>query len=422
MKRVVVTGLGAVTPVGNDGPSTWDSLVRGRSGAGLIQGLDASGFPVRIAAEVEGFSFQDALPRSRDHRFLARAGQFGVAAAHEALGRAGLREARYAPDDSGVAMGHSVGRPEPRRILDMARMRRETGREDAFVRQSPSEALRSSPNTAMNAVARLATATGPMIGVSTACSGSGHAIGEAFRAVQEGDALMMVAGGYDSLTTWIDLLGFSLLGALTSEYNDAPERASRPFDAERSGFLLGEGGVALVLEERDAALDRGAPVLAEMVGYASSLNAWRMTDSPPDGSGAVEVMEDAIAESSLGAKDYGLVVAHGTSTPGNDRSETTAIHKAFGAHAEELLVTAPKSMVGHLTSASAALGALVAIESIRTSLVPPTLNLDHPDPACDLDYVPHRARRAPLRAALVNAFAFGGTNTCMAFAAPEAAR
>lgn len=419
MKRVVVTGMGAVTPVGNDRPSTWEAMVQGRSGAGPFQGVDAGGFPVRIAAEVKGFSFGDTLPRSRDHRFLTRPSQFGVAAAYEALGHAGLRTAHYASEDSGVAMGHSVGRPEPRQILDIALMRKESGRGDVFVRRSPSEALRSSPNTAVNAIARLTSATGPMIGISTACSGSGHAIGEAFRAIQEGDARMMVAGGFDSLTTWIDLLGFSLLGALTSDYNDDPERASRPFDADRSGFLLGEGGVALVLEERDAALERGAPVLAELVGYASSLNAWRMTDSPPDGSGAVEVMEDAVAESRLALEDFDMIVAHGTSTPGNDKSETTAIRKAFGPHADDLLVTAPKSIVGHLTSASAALGALVAIESIRTSLVPPTLNLEKPDPACDLDYVPGRARRSPVRAALVNAFAFGGTNTCLAFADPE---
>lgn len=422
MKRVVVTGMGAVTPVGNTTEETWDALVRGHSGAGPITVMDASGFPVRIAAEVADFDFDQALPKSRDHRFLERAGQFGVASAYQALREAGLERPHYAPDDCGVAMGHSVGRPTPRRILEIARARKETGNAEACVRQSPSEALRSSPNTASNAIARLVPAVGPMVSISTACSGSGHSIGEAFRLIQEGDVRMMVAGGFDSLTTWIDLLGFSLLGALTTEYNEEPHRASRPFDSDRSGFLLGEGGVALVLEERNSAIERGAEVLAEVVGYSSTLNAWRITDSPPDGAGAVEVMQEAVAESGLGSDAFDLVVAHGTSTPGNDKSETVAIRKAFGPRADHLMVTGPKSMVGHLTSGSAALGALVAIGSIRSSMVPPTLNLENPDPACDLDYVPVRARQTPVRAALVNAFAFGGTNTCLAFAAPEGTR
>ncbi len=421
MRRVVITGMGAVTPLGNDVETTWRNLVAGHSGVGPLTGFDVSGFPVRIGAEVRGFRLADHVPHLPEHRFLWRAGEFGVAAAEEALRRSAVAPGDYPQDDCGLAMGHSVGRPPLRHLADIGHLRATTGRADAFCRQSPADVLRANPNIPMNIMARRIGGTGPMISVSTACSGSGHAIGEAYRAVQEGDAELMLVGGYDSLTTWLDLLGFGLLGALTDQYNDAPERASRPFDDRRSGFVIGEGGVCFVLEELESARRRGAPILAEVLGYGSTLNAWRVTDSPPDGSGAVEVMQAAVAESGLRAEEFGLVVAHGTATPGNDRSETTAIRKAFGAHADELAVTAPKSALGHLTSASAALGVLVAVESIRHGIVPPTLNLEYPDRACDLDYVPGRARPARVRAAVVNAFAFGGTNTGLAIGAFEEA-
>ncbi len=216
----------------------------------------------------------------------------------------------YDPGERGVAMGASVGRPELQALLDVGHLRATTGRADAFLCHPPAVTLTDDQNVPLSAMARMMSATGPMIGISTACSGSGHAIGEAYRAIQEGDARLMVAGGYDSLTTWLDLLGFSLLGALTDRHNDDPEHASRPFDADRSGFVIGEGAVAVVLEDLDAARERGAPVLGEVLGYGSTLNAWRITDSPPDGSGAVQAME-AIGESGLGAAGIDYVVAHG---------------------------------------------------------------------------------------------------------------
>ncbi|GHH96132.1 beta-ketoacyl-[acyl-carrier-protein] synthase family protein [Streptomyces capillispiralis] len=420
MKRVVITGMGAVTPVGNDAPTTWASLAAGRSGVGPLTLFDAAGFPVRIAAQVKDFDPAAALPPDVHRGHLSRVGRFGVAAAYEAQRDAGIDttgERWYAPEDRGVAMGASVGRPELRALLDVGHLRATTGRPDAFVTQPPRTALTDNQNLPMSAMARTLAATGPMIGVSTACAGSGHALGEAFRAIQEGDARLMLAGGHDSLTTWLDLLGFSLLGALTDRYNDDPERASRPFDADRSGFVIGEGAVAFVLEERESALARGARVLAEILGYGSTLNAWRITDSPPDGSGAIQAMEGALAESGLptGAVDY--VVAHGTSTHGNDRSETTAIKKVFGDDAGRLLVSSPKSMTGHLTAASLGLNVLAGIGAIRHSLVPPTLNLDTPDRGLDLDFVPHTARPAAVSAVLVNAFAFGGSNTSLVIGA-----
>jgi len=294
--------------------------------------------------------------------------------------------------------------------VDVGALREETGRDDAFVPYAPSDALAYSQNIGTAAIARMLDATGPMLGLSTACSGSGHAVGEAFRSIQEGDATLMVAGGYDSLTSWLDLVGFSLLGALTKEYNDDPQRASRPFDGKRSGFVLGEGGVLFVLEELEAARARGAHIVAEVLGYGTSLNAWRVTDSPPDGSGAIESMQGAIADAGLEPADIDYVVAHGTSTHGNDLSETTAIKKVFGDDAQRLLISSPKSMTGHLTSAGAALSMLTAIGAINHGLVPPTINQETPDRRLDLDFVPNTARERDVRHALVNAFAFGGTN------------
>ncbi|MGW2522776.1 beta-ketoacyl-[acyl-carrier-protein] synthase family protein [Streptomyces sp. NPDC001617] len=411
MKRVVITGAGAVTPLGNDAPSTWRALCAGRSGVGPFTLFDASSFPVRIAAQVRDFDARKAIPAALGPGRLGRAGGFGVAAALEALRDAGAGPGTYPADACGVAMGASVGRPDLQFLVDIGVLRQRTGRPDAFVRQPPRQVLTDNQNLPLSAVAQALDARGPAIGTSTACSGSGHAVGEAYRCIQEGDAELMVAGGHDSLTSWCDLLGFSLLGAMTSEWNDDPQRASRPFDADRSGFVVGEGAVAFVLEERDRALARGARVLAELVGYGSTLNAWRITDSPPDGSGAVQAMEAAIAESRLDPTAIDYVVAHGTGTPGNDLSETVAIKKVFGDHAHRLVISSPKSMAGHLTAAGAGLNLLAAIGAIRESVVPPTVNLDTPDRRLDLDYVPQRARNRRVSAALVNAFAFGGTNT-----------
>ncbi|HEY3869974.1 MAG TPA: beta-ketoacyl-ACP synthase II [Actinocrinis sp.] len=424
MKRVVITGLGAVTPLGCDAGTTWRNLVAGRSGVGPLTVFDPTGFPVRIAGQVSGFDPRAAIPAVADRRGLSRVGQFGLAAAAEALRNAGIDDdGAYGADERGVAMGASVGRPDVQLLSDIGAARERgadgQGRADAFLRQSPGSVLTDNQNLALNAMARLLNATGPMFGISTACSGSGHAIGEAFRCIQEGDARLMLAGGYDSLISWLDVLGFSLLGALTDRYNDRPQAASRPFDADRSGFVLGEGAVALVLEDAESARSRGAAVLAEVLGYGSTLNAWRITDSPPDGSGAAQAMDAAVAESGLGVTGIDYVVAHGTSTHSNDLSETTAIKKVFGDHAHRLAVSSPKSMTGHLTAAGAALNVLAGIGAIRESVVPPTINLDTPDRRLDLDYVPHTARHMPVSAALVNAFAFGGSNTSLVIGAPR---
>ncbi|MFD7844098.1 beta-ketoacyl-[acyl-carrier-protein] synthase family protein [Nocardia sp. NPDC059764] len=414
-RRVVVTGVGAVTPLGVDAPSTWGGLVAGRNAIGPLTTFDCTTFPVRIAGLVpDSFDPATAIPAAADRRWVSRPGLFGLAAVGEALRSAGLAgDQPYPPSDRGVAMGASVGRPDLEMVLLVSELRSRTGKPDAFVRPAPSATLTGNQNLALNAMVRLIGATGPMVGIHTACAGSGHALGEAFRLIQEGDARMMVAGGYDSLTTWADILGFGLLGAMTDRYNDNPAAASRPFDADRSGFVIGEGAVSFVLEDHDSAVERGAPILGELLGYGSTMNAWRITDSPPDGAGAIEAMESALTESGLGTGDIDYIAAHGTSTPGNDVSETRAIKKVFGDDAYRLVVSSPKSMAGHLTAGAAALNLLAALGAIRDAVVPPTLNLDTPDRALDLDYVPHRARRMPVRAAMINALAFGGSNTCL---------
>jgi 3-oxoacyl-[acyl-carrier-protein] synthase II len=405
----VLTGVGAVTPLGNDAATTWDGLVSGRSGIGELTTFDARTFPVRIAGQVKDFSLTSDV-RAAGVRHLSRAGSFGVAAALEAVRCAGIPEGTYDGADCGVAMGSSVGRVGLEELLEVGHLRRTGG---GLYRHAPRDVLRRDQNVPVAAIARLTGSTGPMIGVSTACAGSGHALGEAFRLIQDGDATLMVAGGFDSLTTWVDLLGFSMLGALTDAYNDEPVRASRPFDRDRSGFVLGEGAVAFTLEEREAALARGATVLAELAGYASTLNAYRITDSPPDGGGAIPAMAGALADAGLTPGDIDYVVAHGTSTPGNDASETVAIKEVLGPDAYRVAISSPKSAAGHLTSAAAALNLLAAVGALRNGVIPPTLNHETPDPKLDLDYVPNVARRMPVRAALVNAFAFGGTNTSL---------
>lgn len=417
MARVAITGIGAVTPVGRDAPTTWEALKAGRSGVGQITTFDASTYPVRIAGMVDDFD-PAQLPDRHLMRRLHRGAAFGLAAGVEAVRAAAIPAGTYDPYECGVSMGGSVARPELQEFSDIFHAR---GRSDGHElhRWPPSRTVVTSQNVAGAELASFAGARGPLIGISTACTASSHALGEAFRCIQDGEARMMLAGGYDALTSWVDVLGFSLLGALTKDYNDDPEHASRPFDRDRTGFVLGEGAVVMALEELDSARARGAEIHAEIAGYGSSLNAYRMTDPPPDGGGAVIAMTRALGESGFAAEDVDYVVAHGTGTPAGDISETVAIKRALGEHAQRVLVTSPKSMTGHTTCAAGALNMLAALGAIRDGVVSPTINLDHPDPELDLDYVPLQARSAQVDVAMTNAFAFGGTNGALVVCRPE---
>ena len=412
MRRVVITGIGAVTPVGRDAESSWESLKAGRSGVRRIDYYDVSTFPVQIAGICDDFDLSQ-LPDQEAARYLHRGERFGVAAAAEALRNADIDSGSYAPERVGIAIGGSVDRPELQEFSDAFAVRATSeGRE--LHRFPPIQTLLNSQNTACAEIARVAGADGPVIGISTACTASAHSIGEAFRLIQDDEVDMMVAGGFDALTTWCDLLGFSLLGALTTEYNDDPEHASRPFDRDRSGFVLGEGGVVVILEEQEAAEARGAKILAELVGYGSSLNRYRMTDPPPDGGGGVIAMNAALREAGLVPADVDYVVAHATSTPAGDVSETVAIKRVFGDAAGRIVVTSPKSMTGHTTCAASALNLLAGVFAMRDGVVSPTINVDNRDPECDLDCVPNEARELDVGVVLVNGFAFGGTNGALA--------
>lgn len=418
MTRVAVTGLGAITPVGKDVESTWSALKAGRSGVGRITTFDASTYPVQIAGMVEDFGDSDLADPSFA-RYLSRGGKFGLIAGAEALADAGVADAPYEPHDKGISMGGSVGRPDLQELSDVLQTREASdGRE--LLRRSPTAIMTTSQNVAPAAIAKLGDCRGPMMGISTACTASAHAIGEATRRIQEGEAKLMVAGGADALTTWLDVLGFTLLGALTKDYNDDPEHGSRPFDRDRTGFVLGEGAVMMVLEDMDAARERGARIYGEVAGYGSSLNAYRMTDPPPDGSGPDLAMKGALRESGLSPEDIDHVVAHGTGTPGGDVSETAAIKRVFGDHAKKLAVNSNKSMTGHTTCAAGALSLMTALLAMRDGVIAPTINLDNADPELDLDYVPNQAREARVKAAMVNAFAFGGTNAVLVARRAEA--
>jgi 3-oxoacyl-[acyl-carrier-protein] synthase II len=406
-RRVVVTGIGLVTPLGNDRESTWEGVVGGRSGAATIAHFDAAALPVRIAAEVKGF---DAVAHmgAREARRSGAFTHYAVAAAAEALSDAGFRVEDAGAERVGVFISSGIGG------FDL--IEREHGKlvEAGPDRISPFFIPGYMPNMAAGVVSIRHGIKGPNSATATACAAGNHAIGESFRIIQRGDADAMVCGGSEGAVTPMCVAGFAAMRAL-SKRNEEPELASRPFDRGRDGFVVGEGAGILLLESLDSAVRRDARIYAEIVGYARTSDAYHITKPDEEQRGVIAAMRLAIRDAGLDASDVDYVNAHGTSTPLGDVAETQAIKQVFGDHAHRMMVSSTKSMTGHALGAAGGIEAAFTVLAIHSGVVPPTINLTTADPDCDLDYVPNVARTYALETALSNGFGFGGTNATLVF-------
>ena len=407
LKRVVVTGLGAVTPIGNDVSSYWEGLSTGRNGVAGITLFDPSRHACRFAAEVKNFNPAGYLEPKESKRW-DRFCQFGVVAAKQAVAHAGLTIDESNQQRVGTAIGSGVGG------LLMMETQAQVMSERGPDRVSPFCVPMMIPNMATGLTAIALGARGPSSAVATACAAGSNAIGDAFRQIQLGLADVMVAGGAESAITPLGVAGFASAKALSFR-NDDPATASRPFDAERNGFVIGEGAGVLVLESLDHARARGAEILAEVVGYGTTCDAHHITAPSPGGVGGAEAMRLALVDARLAPEAVDYVNAHGTSTQANDSNETAAIKAALGEHAYRIPVSSTKSMTGHLLGGSGGIEAVAAVLAIEHNLVPPTINYSNPDPACDLDVVPNQAREHVVNVVLSNSFGFGGHNVCLAF-------
>ena len=408
-RRVVITGIGLVTPVGNDLESSWSALLAGTSGAGPITGFDTTDYKTKFACEVKNW---DASPwfESRELRHIDRFLQFGVAAGMMAVDDAGFEGSRAPEDESerwGVYIGAGLGGVAT--IESTYAKTAEKGPRRGF---SPYFVTDIIINMAPGLVSIRTGARGPNFSHVSACSTGAHSIGEATRSIQYGDTDVMIAGGCESTVTVLGVGGFNAMRAMSTR-NDEPERASRPFDAERDGFVIGEGAGVVVLEELEHARARGARIYAEVAGYAANSDAHHMTAPAPEGEGAQRCMRRAIADAGLSPAAIGYINAHGTSTPLNDANETAAIRAVFGDHAGSLAVSSTKSMTGHTLGAAGGIEAAFTALAIHRKVLPPTINYENPDPACDLDYVPNQPREVAVDAALSNSFGFGGTNAAL---------
>lgn len=405
--RVVVTGLGAVTPLGNDVPTLWENLLAGRSGAGPITQFDPAGLEVRFAAEVKDFD-PVALFGRREARRHDRFTLFAMEAARQAIADAGLRFEDEDREAAGVLIGTGIGGVLT--LLENYDLIRQSGPR----RVSPFMIPMMMPNAASAAIAIAYGLRGPNLCVSSACATGAHAIGEAAQVIRRGDAAVMICGGSEAAIHPLSIAGFANMGALSTR-NDDPARASRPFDAGRDGFVLGEGAGVIVLESLEHARARGARIYCELAGYGASCDAFHIAAPEESGEGAALAMRRALADAGLPPEAVDYINAHGTGTPLNDRIETRAIRAVFGPHADLLAVSSTKSMIGHLMGAAGAVEAIACIKSLETGWVHPTINYETPDPECDLDYVPNQARRLEPRIILSNSFGFGGHNGCLIF-------
>ena len=420
-RKVAITGIGMVTPVGNDTPSTWARIREGASGIAPIEGFNASGFPTRIAAEVKGLRPEDRIEDRKILKYAQSFAAFALVAAEEAIAECGVRPGPTTAERWGVVGGSGMMTTSFASLERLQRqfagdgtldLRRLGAEGDRLI--SPVEFARHQSVCALGLLQKRFGIQGYSNNVHTACASGGQALGLGARAIRRGDADYVLAGGYDSMINPLGLAGFSLLGTLSDD-NDDPARASRPFDLTRNGFVLGEGAAFLVLEEWEHARARDAHIYAELAGEGSSLSAYRITDSHPSGDGPIQAMRAALLDAGEPPDRVDYVNAHGTSTQMNDLTETNAIKAVFGARARDLPVSSTKSQIGHLIAAAGAVEGALCVLAIRDSVIPMTRNRNHPDPECDLDYVTDAPRPGRVDVALSNSFGFGGTNSCLVF-------
>lgn len=406
-RRVVVTGMGAVTPLGNDVCSTWQAMLGGRSGIARFTLLDPEPFSVKFGGEVKNFQPSGAIDPKQARRH-DRNVHFAVSAAEEALRDASLRIDAELAHEVGCVCGTAVGGIKT--LIDGQHVLDQRGPD----RVGPFVLQHLIPDTASGQIAISFGAKGPNLAIVSACATGGHALGEAAETIRRGDAVAMIAGGTEACLVPLVLAGFTNMRALASG-NDAPEKASKPFDARRQGFVMSEGAAMLILEDLEFAQARGARVYAELVGYGSTNDGYDLAAPAENGEGAARAMKMAVRKAGISASEVDYINAHGTGTPLNDKFETAAVKQVFGEHAHKLVMTSTKSMTGHMMGAAGAVEAMACVRAIIDGVIPPTINYEVPDPDCDLDYAPNEARERDVRVALSNSMGLGGHNSCLIF-------
>jgi 3-oxoacyl-[acyl-carrier-protein] synthase II len=408
-----------VTPLGNSVEETWEGMRNGRSGVDTITHFDASTFPTKIAAEVKNLDLGKFVDRPERYEYAGQNSKLAVAAATLAVRDSGLELDRIDRTRFGVYLGAGEGQHDFENFMVTLAASYIEGKvsvpefsRGGLINLHAQRELEQEPNMPVGHVAALVGAQGPNYNCLTACAASSQAIGEALELIRRGDADLMISGGAHSMIHPLGVMGFNLLTALSTR-NDEPQKASRPFDRDRDGFVLGEGAGMVILEELEHAKKRGAKIYGELIGYGSTADAYRMTDPHPEGRGAIVAIRDALIDAELSPGDIHYVNAHGTSTGGGDAAETVSMKVAFGDIAPKVPISSIKSMTGHLIAAAGAVELITCLLTIRDSVIPPTINYEHPDPQCDLDYVPNTAREAKVDVALSNSFGFGGQNVCL---------
>jgi 3-oxoacyl-[acyl-carrier-protein] synthase II len=406
-RRVVVTGMGMITPVGLDMETTWEGLINGRSGIGPITQFDDKDIPTQIAGEVRGFEPEKYI-ELKEIKKMDRFIHLAIAASRMAVDSSGLEITPKNAERIGVFVSAGMGGlPAIERVHDAYR-------DKGYRRITPFFIPMTIINEAAGVLSIMHGAKGPNMSIVTACATGTHSIGEAFKTIQRGDADVMIAGGTEACVCPLAVGGFNAMKALSTR-NDEPARASRPFDAGRDGFIIGEGAGIVILEDLETALGRGAHIHAELTGYGAAGDAYHITSPAPNGDGAARCMAAAVRDAGVSPADLGYINAHGTSTKYGDELETLAIKTVFGKDADRIPVSSTKSMTGHLLGAAGGVEAIVSILAMEREILPPTINLDSPDPECDLDYIPHKARKARVDLVMSNSFGFGGTNACVVF-------